>query len=168
VAEFPGWVYFIHAPDLDVVKIGYSARPEKRIRELANDASTTLVLLGAIPGTLADEGLLHACFDDLHAADEWYWDDPLILKFAAGLDQSFGRLTAKGSRRSRPHVRGVTPHDWLLLDDPRFWQMRRDERYVLLSKAPRDRHAADDGSPSRGAQPRRMRAPLNEARGTTH
>lgn len=76
----PGWrkrtrrsyVYFIKAENVGLVKIGYSDRPEERLKSIQGMSPVPLRLLGWMPGSQQDERDLHARFAHLHSHGEWF------------------------------------------------------------------------------------------------
>lgn len=63
-------IYFIKA--LNTVKIGYSANPEKRLKELQTGNSEKLELLLTIPGNKESEKAFHLYFDRARLNGEWF------------------------------------------------------------------------------------------------
>jgi hypothetical protein len=74
-----GHVYFIEGPE--GIKIGFSARPEKRRRALQTGMPGALVLLGTVPGTPRLERRIQGQFRHLKIGREWYRDDPALRAF---------------------------------------------------------------------------------------
>jgi len=70
--DLPGWVYFVRFGDR--IKIGYSTKPHRRLRNLPVDA-----VLGAIPGSLESERALHVKFGGSRIVGEWFHDAPDLL-----------------------------------------------------------------------------------------
>lgn len=68
----PGHVYFIEAVGLDLLKIGFSRGLSLRLHVIATACPAPVELLGAIPGTAADEHALHRRFADRVAHQEWF------------------------------------------------------------------------------------------------
>lgn len=76
----PGWrsrakseyVYFIQAEAAGLVKVGYSDRPEERVKAIQGMSPIPLRLLGWMPGTRQDERDLHMRFAHLHSHGEWF------------------------------------------------------------------------------------------------
>lgn len=68
----PGFVYLIHAVGTNRVKIGFSANPEKRLKELQTGSPFELKLLAKWPGTLDTELSGHRTFADYHCIGEWF------------------------------------------------------------------------------------------------
>ena len=73
------YVYFIHAPESGVVKIGSAADPEKRLRELQTGCPTPLRLIGrsACPSDTAEKEL-HQKFTADRVRGEWFREGPVI------------------------------------------------------------------------------------------
>lgn len=68
-----GWVYFIAASDLDLVKIGTSrAHPDKRLAALQTGSPALLDLISAIPGGRNLEQRMHRAFADLREHGELF------------------------------------------------------------------------------------------------
>ena len=69
-------IYFIRgtAGELDVFKLGYTARPiERRLAELQRQTPfMRLTLLGVCPGDRGLEQTWHLVFSDEHAGGEWF------------------------------------------------------------------------------------------------
>lgn len=72
----PGWVY-IGARN-GFIKIGYSADPIRRARELG------ITLLTTMPGSVEDERRLHRRFAADRIDREWFMSSPAILGHVAG------------------------------------------------------------------------------------
>lgn len=76
-----GYVYFIAAPEAEIVKIGFSTNPQGRIKYLATTSAYKLVLLCAIPGSTEYEKSLHNRFFHLRLNGEWFMDTPELRQF---------------------------------------------------------------------------------------
>jgi len=74
-------IYFLAAPELNQVKIGYSARLQSRLRQLRTQSATRLVLLSTIPGTVRDERALHLRFGHLRQEGEYFTLDTDLAAF---------------------------------------------------------------------------------------
>ena len=66
------WIYFIRQGGQEVVKIGRSESPQRRLDELQTGNPHTLNLMGVIPESNWTEKTLHDRFDELHMRGEWY------------------------------------------------------------------------------------------------
>lgn len=79
-ADSPGlMVYFISCPG-NRIKIGYSIRPEKRLRSLQTGMPFKLTLLGYVPGGPTLEKMLHAHFAKHRVAGEWFKATPGLMR----------------------------------------------------------------------------------------
>lgn len=76
VLDKPGFVYFVRFGNR--VKIGYSANPTHRLRNIPHDE-----VLALIPGTMRHERQCHAAFEHLRITGEWFEAAPALLAFAA-------------------------------------------------------------------------------------
>jgi DNA-binding XRE family transcriptional regulator len=65
-------VYYIHAPDLGLMKIGYSARPGERLQSLQTASPFDVDLIAFEDGDERTEALLHIQFRHLHVRGEWF------------------------------------------------------------------------------------------------
>lgn len=73
LAAAPGWIYFVETAGL--IKIGYTANPEQRLRAYPPNAT----VLVCYPGTLKAEKALHDLYRDaLAKGREWFHDRPEI------------------------------------------------------------------------------------------
>lgn len=109
-------VYFIKPVGADgPIKIGCSYVPQNRLIDLTAWAPQPLELIGAVPGTLQDEGFLHRCFADLHSHREWFRADPRLtsaiksILSAGNLDAARSSLTPCG--KIRPSTRPAWTED---------------------------------------------------------
>lgn len=71
----PDRVYFIHAPAINAIKIGYSKNPQKRKKALAQAGIRPLVLLGVLNGGVWLEKLMHERFAAHRRFGEWFSDE---------------------------------------------------------------------------------------------
>lgn len=67
-----GFVYLIACQGINRVKIGYSADPNKRLKELSTGAPGQLVLLATWRGTQKHEAMLHKHLDKYRSQLEWF------------------------------------------------------------------------------------------------
>lgn len=71
-----GFIYAIASDDL--VKIGWSKDPWRRLVKLRSDNAGECAMLGVVPGTQADEAALHREFDAYRVRGEWFeWWGPV-------------------------------------------------------------------------------------------
>lgn len=65
-----GYVYAMRSED--IVKIGWSRDPEKRLSKVNSDTPTAVQLVGYIPATIAQEAELHRLLAPWRMSNEWY------------------------------------------------------------------------------------------------
>lgn len=87
-------VYFLHAPDCGLVKIGYSFELWRRVAEIQLLSPARLEILGAMPGGLRKESELHRRFAHLRSHGEWFHLDDELDRFigVVALSRRFSRL----------------------------------------------------------------------------
>ena len=76
------FVYFVHAPSVNLIKIGRSFDPERRFTELRLLSPVSLEVIGMIPGDSRKETELHTKFSALHSHGEWFFASKELIKFA--------------------------------------------------------------------------------------
>lgn len=76
-----GFVYFIQEHGRGHIKIGYSAKPEFRLKVLQAHNGVKLTMLKTFPGTQKAEKDLHKKFKHFHANGEWYYPARVLLEF---------------------------------------------------------------------------------------
>ncbi len=83
-----GIVYFLHAPALGAVKIGFTGMPsvEARMLSIRAERRCHVTLLATVDGCLADETREHERFAHLWICSEWFFDVSEILDYARGLE----------------------------------------------------------------------------------
>jgi len=68
-----GFVYFARCVGTDgPIKIGFSARPEMRVKSLSRQVRHPVEMILTIPGDVAVEHRVHGHFVDLHLGNEWF------------------------------------------------------------------------------------------------
>ncbi len=78
-------IYYIHAPDLDMVKIGFAQDVESRFGKMKVDSPTRLVILAVEDGDTALEAQRHEQFGGKQGRGEWFAMSDAILDHVAGL-----------------------------------------------------------------------------------
>jgi hypothetical protein len=78
-------IYVVRSGDL--VKVGFSVRPMKRLRDLQNAHGDKLELIRLLSGTVADERRIHGQFSALRRAGEWFEACPALLEETFGLPE---------------------------------------------------------------------------------
>jgi hypothetical protein len=71
-SQMDGFVYFIEAIGVGVIKIGYSGNVAERLSNLDIASPVPLVLMCAAPGSVRDERALHAFFHEHRIRGEWF------------------------------------------------------------------------------------------------
>ena len=74
------WVYLMEASDSGRVKIGISANPDRRRKQLETSSPHRIILVCAIYGTVNLERRLHMTFKHAHITGEWFRDVPEIRR----------------------------------------------------------------------------------------
>lgn len=75
-------VYFLHAPSVNLIKIGHSADPELRFQQLRLMSPVPLEVIGMIPGGYELEQELHNKFAHLQSHGEWFHATEELKMFA--------------------------------------------------------------------------------------
>jgi Meiotically up-regulated gene 113 len=83
-----GAVYFARDDRTDMIKIGHSRDPWKRLSDLQVGNSNRLDLIGVIAASKEIEKLVHGNFPDGHARGEWFYDRGVISQWLMGMTQS--------------------------------------------------------------------------------
>ncbi len=65
-------VYYVHAPETGLVKIGFAEQPFSRLSKMQVDSPTRLVLLAIEDGSRAVERERHVQFSHLRTRGEWF------------------------------------------------------------------------------------------------
>jgi len=79
--ELPkGFTYFVR--DGELIKIGFTERPSRRLRQLKREFPD-LELLSVVPGVVSGEFETHQRFDHLRSHGEWFRAEPELLDFIA-------------------------------------------------------------------------------------
>lgn len=84
-----GYVYFIQGLCGGAIKIGYSASPEKRLKELQTGYPDTLTILLMIPGSESTEATFHRQFDASRLKGEWFRPDDYLIEQIKELKAKF-------------------------------------------------------------------------------
>jgi hypothetical protein len=81
----PRHLYVAFAPSLGLVKFGISFGPRSRVKDLASERRTRVVLLGERRGTREQERRLHDSVGQWREQGEWYFDSLEVRSAAAKL-----------------------------------------------------------------------------------
>lgn len=79
-----GYVYFVHAPEVSRIKIGWSAEhPDVRLAALRTGSPVVLERMGFLRGKSSLENQMHARFRKHRLQREWFHAGPDLLEFIA-------------------------------------------------------------------------------------
>jgi hypothetical protein len=78
-------IYYVHAPELGMVKIGFATDVSQRFSKIQSDSPTRLVILAAEDGDLVVEAERHARFASLRRRGEWFSLEGELAEFVASL-----------------------------------------------------------------------------------
>lgn len=78
-------VYYVLAPDLGMVKIGYAKSPILRFSKIQSDSPTRLILVAVEEGGKEVEARIHARFARHRARAEWFRHDGDLADYIASL-----------------------------------------------------------------------------------
>ena len=97
------WVYFILAPDVDLVKIGHthSRYPERRLHEIQGMCPVVLKRLAIMPGSWDDEQELHRKFAAYRSHGEWFRFEIEIIDFVREHGRPWPKPEPRSPRRAR-------------------------------------------------------------------
>lgn len=76
-----GYVYFIHAPEVGRIKIGFTQNLAFRLRELEMGSPTHLLLMRSVQGTLHLEQTILSLFHKYRLHGEWFSAAPVLVRF---------------------------------------------------------------------------------------
>ncbi len=86
----PKRLYFMRAIGTDLIKIGCSREPEKRLKELVRVSPIPLDIVLMVPGGHAEEWLIHRTFKSCKSHSEWFHStaqlEALIISLREGKD----------------------------------------------------------------------------------
>lgn len=74
-------VYYVLAPELDLIKIGFASDPKARFSKIQSDSPVRLVLLGFEEGDEATEAARHVMFGAYRQRGEWFRHDGTLRDF---------------------------------------------------------------------------------------
>jgi hypothetical protein len=78
-------VYYVHAPELGMVKIGFAGDVARRFYSIQTHSPTRLTLLAIEDGDLATEAARHAQFASLRHRGEWFKFEGALVDFVQTL-----------------------------------------------------------------------------------
>ncbi|MGI9570457.1 MAG: Lin1244/Lin1753 domain-containing protein [Desulfobulbia bacterium] len=91
-----GYVYFIESGEQ--IKIGYSANPWSRVKDIRSDDHRNPALLAQFKGTIQDEKIVHRLFATENVEGEWFKSTPILKLVAANVRK--GTASTLGEVRS--------------------------------------------------------------------
>jgi hypothetical protein len=107
-----GFVYYIEAEGLNLVKIGYSTDPLGRIGALQEQSPVAMRLLGTCIGDRKLEHQLHRRFADYRQRGEWFRMEPEVMAFMQTQAQDARWLYCRYALPWKPqHIRASTAQD---------------------------------------------------------
>ncbi len=117
-----GFIYVIRMDGTPWVKIGYTAKPRKRLTyiRLVMPSEFRFTVVAAFPGGYAEESALHMRFLDEFDQGEWYRLTPRIQAFIAeaGIHEDYRLALGKthlesGGRGGRPRtISHIDDYQW--------------------------------------------------------
>jgi nucleoside 2-deoxyribosyltransferase len=127
-------VYFIRNTNTGAIKIGFSASPQQRLRQLQTGCADPLVIEATLPGDMSRERELHNAFAAHRLNGEWFEGDPVM----ASLEEM--RRSFEGPEISPLAVYfagKIGRRDWRhsiysSLDDHRFAAGNEEKRPALI------------------------------------
>lgn len=82
-----GTIYFIACEPVSAVKIGFTQKTvAARLSALQTGCPAPLRVMATVPGSLAEERLMHLTFAPLHIQGEWFRLDGKLLDLVRSLD----------------------------------------------------------------------------------
>jgi len=81
-----GYIYFLFAPEVGRIKIGFTTNFKQRLADLKNTSPCELELLKIVRGNFQTELALHAVFHGSRQMGEWYEVTQKLVDFIAGLE----------------------------------------------------------------------------------
>lgn len=78
-------IYFVTAAEADLIKVGYSKDPLKRMAFMQAHSPVRLNLMGCVDGGYDLERRLHSYFSEYIAHAEWFHADPVVRETALAL-----------------------------------------------------------------------------------
>lgn len=84
-----GWIYFLQAEDLGTIKIGYATTVSQRVADIRGASPVWLEFLGAFPGCMNEEAILHKYFAEDRMHGEWFRPAPVLLDLIREITPQF-------------------------------------------------------------------------------
>lgn len=96
------FIYFIQERGCDLIKIGFSNNPRKRLKALQVANPHKLLLLYAFPSTRDFETKIHNKLRSQRVRGEWYFSHPDVRAFIGTLHKTLAQIKAKN-----PNIRTI-------------------------------------------------------------
>lgn len=109
-------VYFIQVGADGPIKIGYSLRPEERVKAIQADMPWPIHLIGCVPGNPATERIIHVFFAAHRIRGEWFHPHPDVLAMSRNL---LAALELPQPKRARHYTAWGNAHVARVRDDQR-------------------------------------------------
>lgn len=91
----PSLVYFLHAKDVGLVKVGRTKSLRRRVSQLQTGCPYDISLIGAVKGGRITEKFLHSRLASVRVRGEWFKADEFSLKYIRELDENGMVVTAQ-------------------------------------------------------------------------
>lgn len=78
-------VYIVEAVGTELVKIGFSSDPERRVKSMRTQCPFPIEVLACVEGDRVREKLFHRKFRHLRTSGEWFKKTPEVVAFAKAL-----------------------------------------------------------------------------------
>lgn len=82
-----GSVYFVRDKEADMIKVGHSRDPLRRLQELQIGSSRRLEIIGLIAAEIAIEKLIHFELMEGAVHGEWFWDREITTAWLMRMTQ---------------------------------------------------------------------------------
>jgi hypothetical protein len=89
-----GFIYFIQGKCGGAIKIGFSIKPEERLKALQTGYPDTLLILSMVPGSEATERAIHKELEAFRMNGEWFRPDDHVISFIKNV-QPVKKLSGK-------------------------------------------------------------------------
>lgn len=94
-------IYFIRAPIVGLIKIGFTGNVKKRFTDLSRMSPVKLELIAIHDGELSDEQELHKRFDAIRDHDEWFHPEQELIDYIDQNGRPFSDLEIVESKAKR-------------------------------------------------------------------
>lgn len=106
-----GWGHTYFVRHGDAIKIGHSAIPKQRIRDIQTGFPVPLEILAIVPNTIISEPDAHQMFAHLRMSGEWFLAEPDLLAFIEKVKRDADQLPKRElPELKRADIRGLRFH----------------------------------------------------------